>query len=149
MRVGIISDTHNRLDDSVHDAFSGVDRILHAGDIGTMSILYELEAIAPVTAVLGNCDSPSMMPGIPSIAEIPIGGLRFRVVHDPRDLNLGDKGIDVFVHGHTHVTRHDLVGGRTVINPGSATRPRGTSRKTVAIAEVSDGALQHVDFIEI
>jgi len=32
--VGIISDTHGHLPDSVAGAFEGVDLIIHAGDIG-------------------------------------------------------------------------------------------------------------------
>ena len=42
--------------------FTGVSHILHAGDIGSDSIIAELEVIAPVTAVLGNTDSSSLFP---------------------------------------------------------------------------------------
>lgn len=149
MRVGIISDTHNTLDERIHDVFLGVDRILHAGDIGTMSIIYELGAIAPVTAVTGNCDSAAMLPGIPSIAEIPLGGLRFRVVHMPEHLGFGEDGIDVYVHGHTHRPRHDILGARTILNPGSASRPRGGSARSVVVMDVADGAIERIEFIEL
>jgi putative phosphoesterase len=57
MRIGLISDTHGRLDSRVVEIFEGVDRILHAGDIGGEEILAELGAVAPVTAVLGNTDA--------------------------------------------------------------------------------------------
>ena len=50
MRLGVISDTHGRLRPEVFTHFDGVDRILHAGDIGDPDILVELAAIAPVTA---------------------------------------------------------------------------------------------------
>src|SRR5690606_23566081 len=55
-RVGLISDTHGRLRPEVFDIFAGVDRIVHAGDVGDRDILIELAAIAPVTAVWGNVD---------------------------------------------------------------------------------------------
>lgn len=148
MRVGLISDTHNVLDEYVHEAFGGVDRIIHAGDIGTESVLWELEAIAPVTAVLGNCDSPYMLSDLAYEEELPIGGLRFRIVHDPREFGLSDAGIDVFVHGHTHVPRNESVGSRLIVNPGSASRPRGGSGRSVAVMEVSGGAVQSLEFIE-
>jgi predicted phosphodiesterase len=51
MRLGIISDTHGLLRPEVYDVFSGVDHILHAGDVGPAELLAELGAIAPVTAV--------------------------------------------------------------------------------------------------
>ena len=61
-RVGILSDTHmpaslHRLWDEIGTAFSGVDLILHAGDIVLPTVLDQLEAIAPVLAARGNNDA--------------------------------------------------------------------------------------------
>ena len=56
MRIGILSDTHGLLRPQVLPALKGVDRILHLGDVGKLSILKELETIAPVTAIRGNVD---------------------------------------------------------------------------------------------
>ena len=38
-RIGVISDTHNFLDPRIPALFTGVDHILHAGDIGLPAIL--------------------------------------------------------------------------------------------------------------
>ena len=56
MKIGLISDTHGYLDPKVLELFADASHILHAGDIGGDSIILELKAIAPVTAVLGNTD---------------------------------------------------------------------------------------------
>src|SRR2546423_11271360 len=56
MKIGVISDTHNFLDAKIAKLFAGVEHILHAGDIGLPWVILELEAIAPVAAVLGNTD---------------------------------------------------------------------------------------------
>ena len=56
MKIGLISDTHGQVPNPVHAALAGVDCILHAGDVGPMDVITELEAIAPVHAVLGNTD---------------------------------------------------------------------------------------------
>src|SRR5207244_12911147 len=56
MKIGVISDTHNFLDPKIPKLFAGVEHILHGGDIGLPWVILELEAIAPVTAVLGNTD---------------------------------------------------------------------------------------------
>jgi predicted phosphodiesterase len=38
-RIGIISDTHGQLDDRVLEIFAGVNRIVHAGDVGGVRLL--------------------------------------------------------------------------------------------------------------
>ena len=48
MRLGIIADTHGLLRPEVFEVFAEVDHILHAGDIGSLDLLSELEAIAPL-----------------------------------------------------------------------------------------------------
>ena len=54
--VGLISDTHGLVRPDVHTALTGVELILHAGDVGGDEILDELQLIAPVRAVHGNTD---------------------------------------------------------------------------------------------
>ena len=54
--VGIISDTHGLLRDEAIEALKKSDLILHAGDVGMLEILEQLEQIAPVAAVRGNVD---------------------------------------------------------------------------------------------
>ncbi len=50
MRIGVVSDTHGYLNPRVVDVLEGVDRILHAGDIGSQEVILGLETVAPVTA---------------------------------------------------------------------------------------------------
>lgn len=60
MRIGILSDTHNRVSpqqmEAIKEAFNGVDMIFHCGDIYSASLLDQLEEIAPLKAALGNGD---------------------------------------------------------------------------------------------
>ena len=56
IRIGLLSDTHNYLDDKVFDYFKEVDEIWHAGDIGTTEITDKLQAFKPLRAVVGNID---------------------------------------------------------------------------------------------
>ncbi|HEV8598014.1 MAG TPA: metallophosphoesterase family protein, partial [Gemmatimonadales bacterium] len=67
MRLGIIADTHGLLRPEVFEVFKHVDRILHAGDVGDLDILTELEAIAPVTAVWGNTDGLALRGRLPEV----------------------------------------------------------------------------------
>ena len=55
-RVGLIADTHGLLRAQAGAALAGCDLIVHAGDIGGLEVLQELESVAPVLAVRGNVD---------------------------------------------------------------------------------------------
>lgn len=150
MQIGIISDIHGRLSEEAIAALSGCDHILCAGDCEIPDVLYELEAIAPVTAVLGNCDySPLLTQNLDPVANFSLGGVRFYMVHRPQDVrNVGDD-VDVIVHGHTHVPRLEKIGKQLWINPGSPTKPRGGSMPTVAVMNVRDGKIQNIEFITL
>jgi len=142
-RLGLISDTHGLLRPEVHDAFRGVELILHAGDVGGDEILDELTLIAPVHAVHGNTDDPDD-PRLPGAVDIVIGGLRIHVSHGhelgvpkPEKL-LARYAADVIVYGHTHqqlITRAD---GRLVINPGAAGAARFDFKPSVGILEIGN-----------
>jgi predicted phosphodiesterase len=56
MLVGVISDTHGCMNPKALSLLQGVDHILHAGDIGRIDIIQELQNIAPLTPVRGNVD---------------------------------------------------------------------------------------------
>lgn len=136
--VGILSDTHGELDPAIDRVFSGVDHIIHAGDIGDTDILERLELIAPLTAVQGNTDR-GWLPWLETTERAQVAGCRIRVVHD-----LGDAGgripaeTDVVVSGHTHIARIDERAGVLFVNPGSASDPRGDLGPSVALLEIDE-----------
>ena len=89
MRVGVISDTHNLLRPQALDALQGSDHIIHGGDIGKdATILEQLRAIAPVTAVRGNNDVGKWAEAIQESETIELAGVRIHVVHDLKTLAL-------------------------------------------------------------
>ena len=65
IRIGLISDTHGLLRPEAIRALQGVDRIIHAGDIGSPQILEQLGRIAPVVAVHGNNDQGAWADALP------------------------------------------------------------------------------------
>lgn len=123
--VGLISDTHGLVRPDVHTALSGVELILHGGDVGGDGILDELALIAPVRAVRGNTD-PLGDPRLPDAVDLELGGVRIHVSHGhetgspaPEKL-LARYDADVIVYGHTHKALVVNAGGRWVVNPGAA-----------------------------
>jgi len=136
-RVGLISDTHGKLDPRVHKAFAGVDAIIHAGDVCKDSVLYELQTITPeLTAVLGNCDYDDYGWYLSLQARTDIEGMRFLAIHDLHDLGPLPDNIDVVVCGHTHSPSVQYHGRVLVVNPGSASQRRKMPSRSVAVAEI-------------
>src|SRR5207244_13156488 len=80
MLIGLIADTHGYLDPRVPPALKGVERILHAGDIGSEAVLATLARIAPVTAVAGNNDAKLAQLGLPLRADMELEGVKLHLV---------------------------------------------------------------------
>ena len=138
MKIGLISDTHGQVPNPVHAALAGVDCILHAGDVGPMDVITELEAIAPVHAVQGNTDYGITLPET-RVEEF--GGITILTHHivdvdypsqTVREL-LSTEKPDLVVFGHTHMPFDERRNGIRFINPGSASQPRGGTAASVAI----------------
>lgn len=72
MKIGVVSDTHGFFDARLAELWAGVELILHAGDVGNLEVLEELERIAPVLAVKGNVDS--LLAGLPLSLSLSLGG---------------------------------------------------------------------------
>ena len=139
-RIGVISDTHGGVPDAVLDVFAGVDAIVHAGDCGPGYEAEVLEAIAPVTAVCGNCDLPGALP-CPHVANVVLGGVRVVVAHRERDLagslDPATAGARVAITGHSHVAAIGERDGVMWVNPGSPAFPRNAQPPSVAIISVA------------
>jgi putative phosphoesterase len=147
MRLGVISDTHGLLRPEVFRAFSEVDHILHAGDLGPLDLLTELEALAPVTAVYGNTDGDDVRGRLPQTAQVELEGFDIVVTHGdqlgsptPEGLNAAFPSAQIIVYGHTHrplLTIVDVV--VTVMNPGGAGHRRFGLPPSVGILELEPG----------
>ena len=149
-RVGLISDTHDFLDPRVRDVFAGVDHILHAGDIGLPWLIRQLEEVAPVTAVAGNCDPES---SFRSTELVELVSRKFLLQHqvDPRypadglARRLATHPPDIVVFGHTHTRFCEMVNGVLFLNPGYAGKPRFKQARSVATLAISNSEVK-VDF---
>ena len=149
MLVGVISDIHGNLSEQAERALAPCDLILCAGDVERPSILMELDAIAPTVAVLGNCDTSLRGMDIPFTASPRIGGVRFFMTHRPEDIGTPAEDVRVVVHGHTHVPREEYVGSVLCLNPGSASKPRGGSKKSIARISIEAGGVAGVEFVNL
>src|SRR5258705_3133977 len=135
--VFVLADTQNRLQEIVMEMAKDADEIWHLGDVCAETILDELRAIGPRAIVVrGNCDSNFEWPLVLDLAR---GGLKFRMQHVPPDRPPED--IDVLLHGHTHVPRHERRGRVLFLNPRYVTRPNRGAPPSVAWLEIADGKI--------
>ena len=120
--IGLISDTHDLLRPEAIAALQGCNHIIHAGDIGGAKILKELEAIAPVTAIRGNCDEEDWAMELPESAMLEVGELLFFLIHSDHraGIDYPIRGYDVIISGHTHIPKAVVKNGILFVNPGSA-----------------------------
>lgn len=120
----------------------GVDLILHAGDICTAATLRELEAVAPVTAVAGNCDAPDLLRTLPVRRTIEIESSRIGLLHGngsrtalktAREALSSFDHVDCVVFGHSHQPHIEEENGVLFLNPGSPTWKRFAPSRTFGI----------------
>ena len=148
--IGLISDTHYQdrlfaLPDTLAKVWAGVSLILHAGDVGDLSVLDALSAIAPVVAVSGNDEPEVVKRQLPLQAVVTVDGRRLLVTHshfpDPaeerasrREQAWGPKfdrladlaraaGATIVVYGHTHIPLRVEHQRLTLFNPGALAAP--------------------------
>ncbi len=144
MLIGVLSDSHNYLDPKIPALLAGVEHILHAGDIGQPRLLWELEQIAPVTAVMGNTDDPGFR--YRENESIELAGRKFLLRHvvNPRDLDenlqarIARARPDVVVFGHTHKPFSEVIDGILFFNPGYVGKPRFGMERTLAILHCTE-----------
>ncbi|HET7598985.1 MAG TPA: metallophosphoesterase family protein [Gemmatimonadales bacterium] len=147
MRLGVIADTHGLLRPEVFEVFSEVDHILHAGDLGPLELLSELQALAPVTAVYGNTDGLDVRARLPQVARLELDGFRIALTHGdqfgsptPERMHAAFPDAELLVFGHTHrplLTLVDVV--VTAMNPGGAGPRRFDLPASVGILELEPG----------
>ena len=142
MRIGLVSDTHipeveKTLPAELIKAFRGVDLILHAGDIFDLTVLDELERVAPVLAAAGDDDYANTLKDkrVKDKHVLKLDGHTIWLIHQKpyqiltpwwrnRELtwkdNDGDDP-DIVIFGHEHRTVLEEVDNILFVNSGSPT----------------------------
>ncbi len=132
-RLAVVADTHSKPHPRTEQRLRELapDAILHAGDIGELSVLEQLASVAPVFAVRGNIDAPTR--AVPDLITLEVldgaqRKLRLLLVHiavyGPKlraDVArvASREGVSLVVCGHSHVPFIGRDRGLAVFNPGS------------------------------
>jgi uncharacterized protein len=159
MRIGIVSDTHlpnviRHLDELGPESarfFSGVDLILHSGDLTSPMVLDWLERFAPVVCTIGNND-PIVDFRCQDVHVMEVNGWRLGMVHSLRRgfrpiaelQQLFPTPVDIMVAGDTHQERLEYRNSVVVLNSGSPTFPQHKDLRlgTVGLLELTPNRLR-------
>jgi len=141
MRVALLADTHGVLDARVAEVVRECDCAVHAGDIGSASVLAALQPTGTVYAVRGNNDSlakwasneRNRLEQLPFMITLELPGGSLVAVHGDRVLPARERHerlrrhypqARAVVYGHTHRLLCDQLEEPWILNPGAAGRAR-------------------------
>ncbi len=148
-KIGVISDTHiphfKKLPEVIWEHFAEVELIIHAGDLSILSVIDELETIAPVVAVQGNIEHEEVVLKLPIKREIEVGHCRIGIVHilgeSSNRVKLARREFPdarVVVYGHSHIPYNHEHEGQLLFNPGSVTDRRRQPKCSIGLLYVDD-----------
>jgi len=158
-RIGLISDTHGFLDESVYNHFKDCDEIWHIGDFGP-DVFEKLKALKPVKAVFGNIDEQEIRSEFPEQLVFMCEDVKVMIRHiggSPPKYNPATKKElalhkpQLFISGHSHILKvmYDDKISCLYMNPGAAGR-QGWHKVRTIIRFVIDGKeIKNCEVIEL
>lgn len=161
MKIGLLSDTHSFLDERVFEYFKDVDEIWHAGDIGDIKVLDQLEAFKPLVSVYGNIDNHVIRAHAPEFQRFEREGVQVLMTHiagkpgkysKPLAEELQKNGAPkLFVCGHSHILliKFDPRFNMLWVNPGACGNHGFHQVKTLLRFDLNKGEIKNMEIIEI
>lgn len=161
MKIGLISDTHSYLDPQVFTYFKDCDELWHAGDIGSLEVLDQLERFKPLRAVWGNIDGKEIQARCPENQVFTCEELKVWMTHIGGKPPRYSKGIrpklkelqpDIFVCGHSHILRvisDEQLNRLLYLNPGAAGLQGFHSMRTLLRFEINNSKISNMQVVEL
>jgi putative phosphoesterase len=159
-RIGLLSDTHGFIPESVFTHFADVDEIWHAGDIGDVSTSNRLETFKPFRAVYGNIDGHELRARYPEHLSFTLEGVPVLMTHiggyPPRYNktiipHLNQLKPHLFICGHSHILKvmPDATRQLLHINPGACGKQGWHKISTLVRFDLADGRVHNLEVIEL
>ena len=158
----LISDTHCydqlTLPRALLEAIGNCDQIIHAGDITSLEAYETLRTLAPLTAVRGNTDAPSLQAALPELATLEVLGHHIAVAHGwgpPSGLikrisaRFDPAPFDLLVFGHSHYPEITGHGNCLFVNPGSPVDRRYAPYISYAQVEITQEGIGTPEIIRL
>ncbi|HIP37690.1 MAG TPA: metallophosphoesterase [Crocinitomix sp.] len=159
-KIGLLSDTHGYLDPKIFEHFKGVDEIWHAGDVGNIEIIHQLEQFKPTRGVFGNIDDAKLrsfwkahnafMCEDMKVLISHIGGKPYKYRQQSYGQILKEKP-DIFVCGHSHIclVQFDKNINALWLNPGACGYKGFHKVKTILRFDIDGKQVKNMEVIEL
>lgn len=159
-RIGLISDTHNFLDEQVFTFFTSCDEIWHAGDFGSIDIARRLAAFKPLKGVYGNIDGQDIRALYPEDICFTCEKVKVLITHIggyPPKYNSRSKPLiskhkpQLFISGHSHILKviYDDAFKCLHINPGAAGREGWQDMRTIMRFTIDEDNIKDCEIIKL
>lgn len=159
-KIGLISDTHNYLDQAVLKHFEHVDEIWHAGDFGSAAIADALKAFKPLRGVYGNIDGYDIRSEFPEELLFTCEDVKVFIKHIgvyPNRYSPGVKEkilkerVQLFISGHSHILKvmYDSKLQCLHMNPGAAGIQGWHKVKTLIRFAIDGKEIKNCEVIEL
>jgi len=113
-KILLLCDTHGHMDKTILKYAAQADEIWHAGDIGSLSVTDQLEALKPVRGVHGNIDDHVVQKEFPENNRFMCEGVDVWITHIGGYPNRYDVRVreeirnnppKLFICGHSHILK--------------------------------------------
>jgi len=159
-KIGIISDTHGFIDNKLKNFFKDVDFIFHAGDIGNVDIIKELQEISKLVVVFGNIDNYIIRQITSEFTIIQIENIKILMTHiggypGRYQSTLYNKIINekpnLVITGHSHILKiiHDKKLNHLHINPGAYGKNGFHKLRTAIRLIIDNDKLKDLEILEL
>jgi len=160
IKIGLISDTHNYLDESIAEHFKDCDEIWHGGDFGTIAITDQLKILKPLRGVHGNIDGNDIRSIYPEQLVFMCEEVKVMIRHIggyPPKYNPETKKEllihqpQLFISGHSHILKvmYDDKLNCLHMNPGAAGKQGWHKIRTLIRFKIDGKDMKDCEVIEL
>ncbi|WP_018617022.1 metallophosphoesterase family protein [Segetibacter koreensis] len=159
-RIGLISDTHDYLDEAVFKHFDKCDEIWHGGDFGSWAVAEQLEKFKPLRGVYGNIDGNDIRSRFPEVLRFTCEEVKVLIIHiggyPGKYTSLARTEItafqpQIFISGHSHILKimYDEKFKCLHINPGAAGKQGWHKVRTLVRFSIDGANIKDCEVIEL
>ena len=159
-RIGLISDTHHYLDESIFEHFKNCDEVWHAGDFGSEDLAKRIKEQKSLRGVYGNIDGQDIRTEFPEQLVFMCEGVKVMMRHiggyPPKYNPETKKEIlthkpRLFISGHSHILKimYDDKLKCLHMNPGAAGKHGWHHVRTIIRFVIDGKEMKDAEVIEL
>ncbi|PVX52428.1 hypothetical protein C7377_0742 [Balneicella halophila] len=159
-KIGLLSDTHSYLDPQLKEFFAPCDEIWHAGDVGSIEVINQLEQWKPLRCVYGNIDDHKLRAEFPEIQFFYCEKVKVLMIHiggKPKAYRasalaaIGEFRPQLFICGHSHILKveYDKEYEMLFVNPGASGKHGFHHVRTAVRFTIENENIKDFEIIEL